>query len=135
MNRGVALLLVTGLLAGCGSGSSGSSGAESRLRQDVHDVTDAVAGHDREAARSALAKLTADAQAARAAGQITDSKLAAIRSAAAAVTADLAPPATPSAPASSPAPAPSASPPGDGGKGDGKDKGGKDGGKKKGGDG
>jgi len=128
MSRGWALVVAAVLLVtGCGAGTGGAEDAavRAKLRQDVAELTQAVAGHDRAAARSALSRVLADSSAAHAAGRLSDDRFARIRTAASVVAGDLsaaspsvsrvsaAP--TSSGPASSPAPAGPQQPPAKGG--------------------
>jgi len=120
------------LVAGCGTSTGGAEDAavRAKLRQDVAELTQAVAGHDRAAARSALSRVLADSSAAHAAGRLSDDRFARIRAAASAVAGDLttaspSPSPVSAAPtSSSPAPASPQPPPAKGdGKGDGGGKG------------
>lgn len=88
---GAALVLV--VLAGCGSSgppaTSIDAAAQTHLRQDLHTVAKAIAGHHRARARAALAKLNADTAAAHAAGRVSDAKFADIQAAATSLATDL----------------------------------------------
>ncbi|MEO8888938.1 MAG: hypothetical protein ABI429_06560 [Jatrophihabitantaceae bacterium] len=83
---GTVLLAATVLLAGCGTGSGSS-----RLQDDVAAVTQAAAGNDHAATRTALTRLTQDLTAARSAGTVTTQRYDQINAAIRAVSTDLGP--------------------------------------------
>ena len=82
-------------LSACSSAAPSAGGIDlavrEQLRQDLSTLATAVAGHHQQAARSALGGLDADANAAHAAGRLSDGRYAAIRTAARQLAADLVP--------------------------------------------
>jgi len=91
--RSIAAAAVICFLAGCGSSAppatSIDAAAQTQLRQDLHAVAKAIAGHHRARARAALAKLNADTAAAHAAGRVSDTRFADIQAAATSLATDL----------------------------------------------
>lgn len=142
--RAAALLCAAALVTGCSSGESKSAlsdSAAATLHSDVLALTRAAAARDWSAADGALTELRSDLTVARALGNVSDARAAAIETTIKAITTDLAlssgrtassPAAPPSPPASSTASSPKPSPthttvkpapkpapaPGGGGKGD-----------------
>jgi hypothetical protein len=82
------------VLSACGQNHPAAStsidaSTQARLRNDVRVVATALAGHNLNRARAALTALTADTAAAHAAGKLSNERLARIRDAVAALSADL----------------------------------------------
>lgn len=86
----VALALGASLVAGCGSSGAPATDPLSGLRADVRAIATAAAAKQYRQAASALTKLQADIAAAKATGEVSPAKLAAIEAAIAPVAADLA---------------------------------------------